>query len=146
MNLLPPDRFRLQLLSRLCVRDIISLNYLLLCREMKSLRLPFWPCSSACSLLRSRLSGCHATLPRKELLSRWSGSDQKPKVVVSNTTLVRVYLCPSVGPFPFLGLTLRLNNLGISQHCKLPIKKKNYLNHSNISATRPTFNTCPVKI
>ena len=33
---------------------------------------------------------------------RWSNS----KVVGSNPTLVGVFLCPCVGPFPFLGLTL----------------------------------------
>ena len=33
---------------------------------------------------------------------RWSN----PKVVGSNPTLVRVFLCPCVGPFPYVGLTL----------------------------------------
>ena len=34
------------------------------------------------------------------------GSGSGPKVVGSVSTLVRVFLCPCVGPFPSVGLTL----------------------------------------
>ena len=37
---------------------------------------------------------------------RWPCSTFNPKVVGSITTLVRVFLCPCVGPFPLVGLTL----------------------------------------
>ena len=40
--------------------------------------------------------------------------------------------------FPFLVLTLRWNNLGFPQHCNLPLKK-NSLDCSSISVTRPTL-------
>ena len=64
-----------------------------------------------------------------DLLIDRSSSDQ---VVDSNPTLVRVFVCPRVGPFPFLRLTLRWDNLGISQNCNVP--SNNYLDHSSTSA------------
>ena len=45
----------------------------------------------------------------------------------SYPTLVRVFLCPRVGPFPFLGLTLRWENLGI--YLALQLILCNYLDH-----------------
>ena len=40
-------------------------------------------------------------------LSRWNNGDFNPKVVVSNSTLFRVCLCPHVGPSPPYGATLK---------------------------------------
>ena len=42
---------------------------------------------------------------RLRLYKRWPCSTN-PKVVGSIPTLVRVFLCPCVGPFPSVGLTL----------------------------------------
>jgi len=69
---------------------------------------------------------------------------QVTNYVGSNPSIqVRDFLCPSVGTFRFPGLTLDWDNLRISQHWNLLIRKKNYLDHSNICATRPTFITYP---
>ena len=71
--------------------------------------------------------------------------NQVTNYVGSNPSIpVRDFLCPCVGTFRFLGLTLGWDNLGISQHCNLLIKKKNCLDHSNICATRQTFITYPL--
>ena len=47
---------------------------------------------------------------RLRLYKRWPCSRERrrsgPKVVGSIPTLVRVFLCPCVGPFPSVGLTL----------------------------------------
>ena len=48
-------------------------------------------------------------------------------------------------PFPFLGLTLRWDNLAISPHCTLALKTTLALDCSSFSASRPTFNTYPWK-
>ena len=46
-------------------------------------------------------------------------------------TLVKVFLCPCEDPFPLLGLTLRWDNLGIFQHCNLPLKQlRSSYNHT----------------
>ena len=55
-----------------------------------------------------------------------------PKVVGSIPTLVRVFLCTCVGPFPSVGLTL---TWFIWDRITLYSVNSDY----NISATRPTF-------
>ena len=64
----------------------VTINYLLLCPEIRSLN-------------------TNHPLPFRPLwLSRWNNGVHYPKVMGSNLTLVRVLLCPRLGPFPFLGL------------------------------------------
>ena len=54
----------------------------------------------------------------------------------SNPTLVRVFLCPCVGPLPFLGQCPD----GITwEFSALQLFLKNYLDHANISAARSTL-------
>lgn len=52
------------------------------------------------------------------------------KVVDSKPNLTRVFLSPRVGLFPFLGPTLRWDNLGI--YLALQLTPYNYLDHSSV--------------
>ena len=52
------------------------------------------------------------------------------KVVGSKPNLIRVFLCPRVGLFPFLGPTLRWDNLGI--YYALQLTLYNNLDHSSV--------------
>ena len=55
---------------------------------------------------------------------RWSKSEG---CGFENLALVRVFVCPHVSPFPFLGLTLRWNDLGINLALQLMLY--NYLDY-----------------
>ena len=48
----------------------------------------------------------HGLLPSDLVAQSVERRRSNPKVVGSITTLVRVFLCPCVGPFPSVGLTL----------------------------------------
>ena len=60
------------------------------------------------------------------------------KVKGSKPNLIRVFLCPRVGLFPFLGLTLRWDNLAI--YLALQLTLYNYLHHSSVDGQIPCEN------
>ena len=62
------------------------------------------------------------------------------KVVGSKPTLIRVFLCPRVGPFPFLRLILRWDNLAI--YLALQLTPYNYLAHSRVDGQIRCENAC----
>ena len=59
-----------------------------------------WPCST---YILNRVNGL---LPSDLVAQSVERRRSNPKVVGSIPTLVRVFLCPCVGPFPSVGLTL----------------------------------------
>ena len=64
-------------------------------------------------------------------------STDVPVLLLNHSTVN--YYSPGVGPFPFVGLALSWDKLGIFLELQLTLCF--YLDHSSISATRPTFIT-----
>ena len=73
-----------------------------LCFDCKERPRPYkrWPCS------RRSFFSSHGLLPSGLVAQSVERRRSNPKVVGSIPTLVRVFLCPCVGPFPSVGLTL----------------------------------------
>ena len=84
---------------------------------------------------KERLHFCKPWLVARSVEQRLSN----PKVVGSISTLVRVFLCPCVGPFPLVGLTANAHMVHMGN--KTSTSHYTLISYvcSNISATQPMF-------
>ena len=99
---------------------------------------------SALLIDKERLRGfnifsSHGLLPSDLVAQSVERRRSNPKVVGSIPTLVRVFLCPCVGPVPSVGLTLTwfIWDRNLALHVTLHSIQLTLF--KNISATRPTF-------
>ena len=106
----------------------------------------------AMTLTSLHVCSSHGLLPSDLVAQSVEKRGSNPKVVGSIPTLVRVFLCPCVGPFPSVGITLtwfiwgrklahfklHSNQLSLSDNYLLYINKKKKISLSIIECFRET--------